>query len=477
MARFQKPILFSVYFNVPPSALAAAGLFDPFLDVDVQLFIDPVLLEKSSNKIINTSAIQRFRRHFEILVRMLAISQAVDDAAWKAARRQLDLHEPPENGLGYGGSGRSGSSRPEDIREAILRTCKEIITLGANDPEMISLMGFFEEDVGPDTISDLTTTVIMEDLAAVTEDFCQANGIPLFSFDVCATHHLPKFVDHRGRAVPIILVPTDIVRDLPIANDWSDIERAAMENARIRDRVNQFLGGIIKPTVVDRKLALRNAALGAPGDFDFFLAAVKQNVSYYDPNLDALGYYRLKDIISNGFPGLKQPSGYDLRIGPAEIMRVVNDTIAFFKRHVKSGNLWEELWVDGKPKKERASQLIYYAIADAFCKANDVDISPEANMGGGPIDFKFSVGHDARVLVEMKRSSGTVVHGNEKQLEFYKTASQTDFAIFVIIDYGDLGTKLSEVQRIRQNRLDNGERASEIAVIDATPKASASKRK
>jgi hypothetical protein len=77
----------------------------------------------------------------------------------------------------------------------------------------------------------------------------------------------------------------------------------------------------------------------------------------------------------------------------------------------------------------------------------------------------------------MKRSSGTVVHGYEKQLEFYKTASQTDFAIFVIIDYGDLGTKLSEVQRIRQNRLDNRERASEIAVIDATPKASASKRK
>src|SRR5216684_110390 len=55
-----------------------------------------------------------------------------------------------------------------------------------------------------------------------------------------------------------------------------------------------------------------------------------------------------------------------------------------------------------------------------------VDISPEANMGG-PIDFKFSRGYSARVLVEMKRSSGTVVHGYEKQLEFYKTASQTDF--------------------------------------------------
>jgi hypothetical protein len=477
MARVQNPILFSAYFGVPSNALAAAGLIDPFLDVDIPLFIDPVLLEKSSNSTISTAAIGRFRGHFGILVRMLTISKAENDAAWKAARRQLNLSEPPENGLGYGGSGRSGSSRPEDIREAILRTCKEIITLGASDPEMIALMGFFEENVGPDTISDMTTTVIVEDLAAITETFCEANAVPLFSFDVCTSHKLPKFVDPKGRAVPIILVPQDIVRELPIANDWSDIERAAMENARIRDRVNTFLAGIITPTVIERKRALRSAALGSPADFDFFLAAVKENVSNYDPNLDALGYYRLKDIVSKGFPGLKQAAPYNLKLGPDEIMRVVKDTIAHFKRHVEAGNLWEELWVGSKPKKERASQLIYYAIADAFCKANDLDISPEANMGGGPIDFKFSAGYQARVLVEMKRSGGTVVHGYERQLEFYKTASQTDFAVFVVIDYGDLGNKLNDIGRIREERLGRGERASEIVAIDATPRASASKRK
>lgn len=458
-------------------ALEAAGLIDPFLDVDVPLFIDPVLLEKSTNARINSNAIARFRKHFEILVRLLVISKAENDAAWKGARRQLDLSEPPENGLGYGGSGRSGNSRPEEIREAILRTSKEIITLGASDPEMISLMGFFEEDVGPDTISDMTTTVILDDLAAITEAFCHTNGVPLFSFDVCASHKLPKFVDPKGRALPIVVVPKDIVRELPIANDWSDIERAAMENARIRDRVNQFLGGIIRPTVVERKRALRSAALGSPTDFDFFLAAVKENVSSYDPNLDALGYYRLKAIVANGFPGLKQPAPYQLKLGPTEIIRVVKDTIAEFKRHVETGNLWEELWVGDKPKKERASQLIYYAMADAFCKANDLDLSPEANMGGGPIDFKFSSGYKARVLVEMKRSGGAVIHGYEKQLEFYKSASQTEFGLFVIIDYGDLGAKLNSINRIRDARLKKGERASDIVVIDATRKLSASKRK
>lgn len=476
MARVKNPTLFSSYFGIAPDTLKSAGLIDPFLDVDVPLFIDPVLLEKSANNTIRESAMDRFRKHFEILVRMLAISEVENDAAWKAARRQLDLREPPENGLGYGGSGRSGSSRPEDIRETVLRTCKEIITLGVKDPEMISLMGFFEENVGPDTISDLTTTVIMDDLALLTEKFCTQQKIPVFAFDVCGTHKLPKFIDDRDRAAPIVLVPCDIVRDLPIANDWSDIERAAMENARIRERVNKFLAGIIEPTVVERKRALRDAALGSAADFDLFLVAVKENVSYYDPNLDALGYYRLKNILAKGFPGLKRPENYNLGLGPSEIVHIVKDTIALFKRHVENGNLWEELWVGGKPKKERASQLIYYAIADAFCKANNLDISPEANMGGGPIDFKFSRGYDARVLVEMKRSGGTVVHGYEKQLEFYKAASQTDFALFVIVDYGDLGNKLREITAIQKRRLDSGKRASEIVVIDARPKPSASKR-
>ncbi|CAJ5321287.1 Uncharacterised protein [Burkholderia pseudomallei] len=97
-------------------------------------------------------------------------------------------------------------------------------------------------------------------------------------------------------------------------------------------------------------------------------------------------------------------------------------------------------------------------------------------MGGGPIDFKFSSGYEMRVLVEMKRSSGTVKHGYEKQLEFYKDAARAFHGIFVIIDYGDLGKKLEAITRIRAERLAAGEKASDIVVIDAKPKESASKR-
>jgi len=476
MALARNPLLFSAHYKIPAAELERAGLIDPFLNVDTPLFIDPILLDKSNINAIKTEAYQAFRAHFSSIIRLLIISHREGDAPWRAARQLLNLREPPENGLGFGSGDRPGTSRPDRVRETILRTTKEIVDLGARDPEMISLMGFFEEDVGPDTISDFTSRVIAPQLAAITKDFCDAVGIPTKISALTPDIALPHYENIKGKERAIVLVPRDIVRELPSANSWSDIEQAANANAAIRARVNAFLAGIAKPTVSDRKAAVRFATLESAQLFELFIAAVKEHSSYYDPNIDALGYYKLKEIISSQNDEFKSGRIYDLSNGIDEIKNVINDTIAMFKHHVENGNLWEELWVDGKPKKERAAQLIYFAISDCFCMANNVDLSPEANMGGGPIDFKYSKGYNARILVEMKRSSGSVVHGYEKQLEIYKDASRTNHGIFVVLDYGDLGEKLTTIQKIRTKRIEAGEPASDIVVIDATRKASASKR-
>jgi hypothetical protein len=227
---------------------------------------------------------------------LISICGRKGDAAWKGAERLLDLREPPENGLGYGGSGRSGSSRPEEVRDAIMLTAQEIITLGCNDPEMISLMGFFEENVGPDTISDFTTRVIIEQLAQVTREFCEAQEIPLATSTVLPNHPLPRVVDKNAKEKFIVLVPQDVVRELPIANDWSGIEAAVTHTAKLRQAVNSMLSSIAQPTVADRKDAMRAIALHSPQNIQEFLEAVKEHVRTYAPNADALAYYKMKSI-------------------------------------------------------------------------------------------------------------------------------------------------------------------------------------
>lgn len=476
MSRFSNPKLFSQEFGVDPKKLDAEGLLDPFINVDLPLFIDPLLLSKSANPRISVGATEVFRTHFENFVKLLLNSNTKGDVAWRAARKLLDLKEPPENGLGFGSNSRSGSSRSETIRQTILQTSKEIVDLGVKDPDLVALMGFFEDGVGPDTISDFTTRVIQETLAEITQEFCKKNAVRTLPFWISGKEYSLPAICGKQKNRHILLVPVDIVRDLPIANDWSEIESAAMANNLVRERVNELLANVAKPTLKEKKRALRQASLSSAETFDHFLSSVRDKTSNYDPAEDALGYFRFRNLISSQAAHLITAYHFDPSKGPEEVRKVALEAIELFKKHVETGNLWEELWINGKPKRERSAQLIFFAIADVFCKLNDIDISPEANMGGGPVDFKFSRGYSAKVLVEIKRDTGSVRHGYETQLEHYKKAADTFYGIYVVMDYGRLGSALTEIQQIRNDRLAAGERASDIIVIDATPKRSASKK-
>ena len=51
-----QPQYFSDHFNIDKDKLKELGVFDPILNFDTKLFIDPLLLKKSSNETIRNSA-------------------------------------------------------------------------------------------------------------------------------------------------------------------------------------------------------------------------------------------------------------------------------------------------------------------------------------------------------------------------------------------------------------------------------------
>jgi hypothetical protein len=69
-------------------------------------------------------------------------------------------------------------------------------------------------------------------------------------------------------------VPQDILRDLPVALDWSDVSTAASKNAQIRSRVNKFIGNIWKLTTKKQKEEIRTAALANKEAFKTLVDAV-----------------------------------------------------------------------------------------------------------------------------------------------------------------------------------------------------------
>jgi hypothetical protein len=473
LAKLVNPNLFSKKFGLPPDALEKAGLIDPILNCDTKLFIDPLLIATSNNKIIRERAYALLKERFGNVVRLLAVSEKPGDVAWRAAAQLLDLAERPETCLGYGGSGIGGSSRPDEIRQKVLHTGRDIIRLGAKDPEIISLMGLFEEGVGPDTISDLTTNATLPALCRITSDFCEEHRIRTRRFRVLENANLPENPFRRGAAV--VLVPSDVVRELPLAADWADVSRVAFEIAAIRKAFNALIGDIAKATLSEKKRALKRAALESLATFRQLFDAVLGASNHYDPNTDVLNFYAFRQLMASDLAPFKVGVSPVARPGRSELRRVVSEIVAHFKRMVEDNNLWEMLWDGERPKRERAAQLLFFAVSDLFCKANNIDISPETNMGGGPVDFKFSSGYANRLLVEIKLSKGTVVHGYEKQLETYKTAARTDEGVFVVIHVGNLGNKVATIQAMRERALKRGQAASEIVVVDGRRKPSASK--
>jgi hypothetical protein len=115
-------------------------------------------------------------------------------------------------------------------------------------------------------------------------------------------------------------------------------------------------------------------------------------------------------------------------------------------------------------------------VAYAYCKANDLDITPEADTGNGPVDFKVSLGFAGRVVVEIKLSrNGKLVAGYTRQLETYKTAEETIKGYYVVIDVGQMGEKVKALMAIKNLAAGRGEATSPIIFIDGLRKPSASK--
>lgn len=467
-----RPTLFSQKFGVDAQALDDANLLDPYVDTDTPLFIDPLLIDKSQNTVLQTSGIEQFRAYFDKVMRLLAMSEKRGDPAWLGAAKLLSLQEPAENGLGYSKSKRSGNSRPADVRNQLLTTIKLVIKLGSKDPEMLSLMGFLEEGVGPDTISDFTTIAMSDALAEITNDFCLKNGVAVFHNDL-SEYALP-LIRRNDKDRPVVLVPRDVLRDLPVTESWGDVWEAAEHNRALRDKLSVMLAGIAKPTVAEQKEAIKRAVTQSSEVFDAFLDAVKSAATSYDQNDDIKGFYTFRELLRRDLNFTTEKT-YDIRKSPEQVLKLVLDALDVFRHQVEDGNLWEMLWAGNQPKRERAAQLLFFAVAEGYCRGHSIDNISEPNFGGGPVDFAFGDGCESRVLVEMKRSDGTVVSGYEKQLEKYKKSARTDYAVFVVIDYGNATRKIRTICSMQAKQLANGHRASEIVVIDAKKKLSPSK--
>ena len=476
MAKIRNPVKFSEQFGVKESKLDQLGVLDPTLNVDVKLFIDPLLLGASKHAEIRNGQ-KSFRKFFSNVIKLLTASRQEGDVAWREAQRQLKFHEIPGTCLGYSAASIRGSAFGPELSSRVVATAKEIVDLGITDPDLFVALPLLEEGVGPDLISDMTTNIILFDLVAFNERVVKTLGVPtkVFNFGAISAA-LPANTTDSKRS-PIILLPKDILRDLPIAHDWDSVCEAARKNALLRARTNKLIGAIWQAKTRRQKSEVRRSALASKAAFETLLESIHEvRLSGYDFENDPQGLLKWRELLTSvarDYPlGLVLAASAD----PDDVNKVVLQIVEQFRFLVEDKGLWKELWHGTKRRPEKSVQRLFFAVAHGYCDANNLDINPEMDTGSGAVDFKFSVGLRARVIVEIKLSDNPkVVPGYEKQLEAYKKAERTTKGVYVVIDVGGMGRKDKELLKLKNDKAAQGEPTSEIVFVDGSRRRSASK--
>ena len=154
----------------------------------------------------------------------------------------------------------------------------------------------------------------------------------------------------------------------------------------------------------------------------------------------------------------------------SDFCNAIDKMIEEFRNYVENNEGWGLLWNDNRTSRsEEAAQRLFLGIIKHYCKANDIDISREANIGRGPVDFKVSQGYQLRALIELKLARNTRFwNGLERQLPMYQEAEGVDTGYFVVVAYSDDDLrKLSDIQ----SRVSNVNRATgyevKCIIVDA----------
>lgn len=482
MVKIRNPILFSEYYGIDAVELDILGILDPTLNVDTKLFIDPLLLKSSKHPEIAKSARATYEKHFGMVIKFLSKTKTMSDVAWKAAERLLSFPEVKWTCLGYGAQSVSGSGSGVYMTTQYIETARQIVELGIDDPDLFVAMALFEDGVGPDRISDMTTNVILKDLLNLNERILSEINVPTKEIKISlknGRYYTAKLAinPYVGKHDPVILVPTDVLRHLPMATDWSEVADAASKNLELRNRVSRQIAQIWRVKSRQDKAAIRQWALSGKDSFETFLYMLRSaNPEPYDLSSDPRGevfWRKLAARLAYNEPlKIKPPLRMDL-VGVEEIVEKIIDQYRFL---IEDRRYSAELYHNGIPRRENAAQKLFFAVAYAYCKANKLDITPEAETGNGPVDFKISSGFNGRVVVEIKLSKNPkLIAGYTKQLATYKKAEQTQSGYYVVVDVGGMGNKADKLLKIKNDAAAKGEHVSPIIFIDGSQKASASK--
>lgn len=457
----------SEYFGLDDE-LDKMGVFDCVLDNDSRFFINLMRLKVSDVPEFK-DAYQRINDYFSEIATLLNASDSKEDKLYKTAFKRFKPLEINGINLGFSES-KHGAAFWEKLRRQVISDAFDIVKKGILYPEIFQLVSLFEENIGPDRLSDMISTIIYPDIVAYTKRIQQELKLNKENYPDCIFRE-DGLIVNPYKGCEILFLPIDILHELPIAQCWDDIDRVVSENENIRREINEAIGQEWSRWYArDKKAYLKEYIFKDPERCSRVIEGYKKSeIEKYDLNLD-IDYFAEKLIKFMKRAGIhfvvenaKRKDSFEAAI----------DVLNIFKEWIEYNKGWDTIQSADSKKREKIIQRLVHLGAKNYISANDLDISFEPDAGRGPVDFKVSRGGD-KTIVEIKLSTNDqYLHGYEEQVEEYSRAECTDKMIYVFIDLGNPG-RLKKLTNVHDANIKNDKKVPELLLIDSTAKAAAS---
>ena len=368
--------------------------FDPRLDDDTKLFIDPFLVFESDIHYFRNACdkfLEFFKGAFELAARTNGSKTGND---YEKLKNILTFPEVPEVCLGYSKGSTAGSGAGGGFAEIFADAILTSYSLGRRNLRRFEEVHIFTTGIGHDRVSDVVANVLKLEFAAYTQEICEGLGVPLQNCklknaELCSRFKIwesrfsrlprnPYRLDKQG----ILLVPKSFLRaSIAIGVDsFSDYVSIYKADA-FRTNLNFLLSDELRKKNKDKteldskqirdfsskKSGAKKLIQQCPDLIDEFIDYIESEAEVYPYDLekDKLGryqpYVKLSDKISEKTAEFtsSKPVHLYARTLP-DFLNSIELMIEQYKIFVEDYNGWDLLWgeerVISKEETEKESE-------------------------------------------------------------------------------------------------------------------------
>ncbi|WP_133129005.1 hypothetical protein [Legionella nagasakiensis] len=433
------------------------GVFDPILNFDTKVFVEPLLLKDSASKIIR-NAYHTYKTFFAHLLLLLQKSSFVGDKCWRAAKRMVNFPEYQYTCIGYSSGNTDGRGSGIEFNDKILQSAKEIVDLAEGNPEIFLLLPLLEDGIAGDRISDMAQNIIDDDICRYTQDIMAKLNLKGNRRHTTKNHNVYNLLFNPYSKQAIKFVPADILLNLPVADNVDTIvEELAAYNQRLRDIVNRSIGDIwFETSKAYRKEILLNELKTNKEFFVETLTALKAyKVQYYDLEKDYEGLYKW---LKNSQEFIKVELSKETKNCPDDLESLalaVTGIIHHFRDTIENKEMWRTFWTlhnsEYKHVRSYYSYMLFFTVCRAWLVSQNSNISISFKQKDGQPTLEFTISGKHRLILHIKHANNTsLIKGYKNVLEKYRNVRNERHCCLIMNFKVEPAKQLKEI-RIIQN--------------------------